>query len=146
MRRALELAAEAAGAGEVPIGAVVVAQGREIAAARNTRERDCDPCGHAELLAIRAAALSRRDWRLADCTLYVSLEPCAMCAGAIILARVPRVVYAAPDPKGGFCGTLGDLSHYPGLNHHFEVVPGVLGEESAAMLRDFFRRLRTKDR
>ncbi len=146
MRRALALAAEAALVGEVPIGAVIVCEGQEVAAERNTRERDFDPCGHAELIAIRAAAQLRRDWRLSGCTLYVTLEPCAMCAGAIVLARLPRVVYAAPDPKGGFCGTLGDLSHHPGLNHHFEVVPGVLKQESAAMLRDFFRRLRTQDR
>lgn len=152
MQRALALAAEAAAVGEVPVGAVVVcrdaggAEGseRELAVGVNTRERHADPCGHAEVNALRAAATARGHWRLDGCTLYVTLEPCAMCAGALVLARIDRVVYAAADPKGGFCGTLGDLSAWPGLNHRFEVVGGLCRDEAAAQLRGFFAALRTK--
>ncbi|MSP56984.1 MAG: nucleoside deaminase [Myxococcales bacterium] len=143
MRRALELAALAAADGEVPVGALVVDQAQNVLAeARNTREHTRDPCGHAELIAIRAAAAALGDWRLQGTTLYVTLEPCAMCAGAIVLARIPRVVYAAADPKGGFCGTVGDLSKHPRLNHHFDVVAGLLGDEAAAQLSAFFQALR----
>jgi tRNA(adenine34) deaminase len=155
MQRALVLAREAGDRGEVPIGAVVVAPGTgdrgieavgiELAGAGNTRETMVDPCGHAEVNAIRAAARARQDWRLDGCELYVSLEPCAMCAGAMVLARISRCVYAASDPKGGFCGTLGSLHDHPGLNHRFPVVGGVLETESAALLRAFFRSLRKKD-
>ena len=143
MRRALELAALAAADGEVPVGALVVDQANNVLAeARITRERTRDPCGHAELIAIRAAAAALGDWRLQGTTLYVTLEPCAMCAGAIVLARIPRVVYGAADPKGGFCGTVGDLSNHPRLNHHFDVMGGLLGEEAAAQLSSFFTTLR----
>jgi tRNA(adenine34) deaminase len=138
MRRALALAAEAARAGEVPVGAVVVADGEILAEGRNTREATHDPCGHAELNAIRDASRARGSWRLDGCTVFVTLEPCAMCAGAMVLARIARCVYAAADPKGGFLGTLGDLSAHPGLNHHFVVTPGVEAAESAALLRGFF--------
>ena len=146
MQRALELAAAGAALGEAPIGAVVVAGDRELAAAHNTRETEHDPCGHAEVNALRQAAHLRGAWRLDDCEIFVSLEPCAMCAGAMVLSRVRRCVYAASDPKAGFCGSLGNLAQFPGLNHHFSVESGVLQQEASEMLRGFFRRLRTKDR
>jgi tRNA(adenine34) deaminase len=144
MRRAIELADDAARAGEVPVGAVVVCDDVEIAAGNNTRERAVDPAGHAELNAIRDAARRRGEWRLDGCTVYVTLEPCAMCAGAMVLARIDRCVYGAADPKGGFLGTLGDLSQHPRLNHRFAVTPGVLGEDCATQLRAFFAGLRRK--
>ncbi len=144
MRRALAVAEQAADAGEVPVGAVIVCQGEEIAVGDNTRERSADPCGHAEINALRAAAAARGHWRLDGCTIYVTLEPCAMCAGAMVLARIDRCVYAAADPKGGFCGTLGDLSSHPRLNHRFQVTSGVLADEAAAQLRAFFARLRQR--
>lgn len=154
MQRALALAAEAASAGEVPVGAVIVCRDaapvgpveRELAVGVNTRERDADPCGHAEVNALRAAAKARGHWRLDGCTLYVTLEPCAMCAGALVLARIDRVVYAAADPKGGFCGTLGDLSAWPGLNHRFAVTGGVCRDEAAAQLKQFFAERRAEQR
>lgn len=144
MRRALERAAEAGRAGEVPIGAVLVAGTELLAEAGNTRETAADPCGHAEINALRAAGQSRGRWRLDGSTIYVTLEPCAMCAGAMVLARIERCVYAAPDPKGGFLGTLGDLSAHPGLNHRFLVEKGLLEAESAEQLRAFFRARRSK--
>jgi tRNA(adenine34) deaminase len=144
MQQALALAREAADLGEVPIGAVVVQQGQVIAGAHNRRELDQDPTAHAELLAIRQAAARLGSWRLVGCSVYVTLEPCAMCAGAMILARIERCVYGASDPKGGFLGTLGDLSAHPGLNHRFEVVAGVEAERSAALLRTFFSQLRSR--
>lgn len=141
MERALGLAAEAAARGEVPVGALVLdtATGAVLAEAGNTREAEQDPCGHAELTAIRAAAKARGDFRLSGCTVYVTLEPCAMCAGAMVLARIDRCVYAAADPKGGYLGTLGNLADVAALNHRFAVTPGVLADESAALLRSFFR-------
>jgi len=147
MQRALSLAHTASEAGEVPVGAVVVCRDeagieRELAVGDNTRERLGDPCGHAEVNALRAAASARGHWRLDGCTLYVTLEPCAMCAGAMVLARVDRVVFAAADPKGGFCGTLGDLSAWPGLNHRFAVTSGVCRDEASAQLKRFFADLR----
>jgi len=144
MQQALALARKAAELGEVPIGAVVVQQDQIIAGAHNRRELDQDPTAHAELLAIRQAAARLGSWRLVGCTVYVTLEPCSMCAGAMILARIERCVYGAVDPKGGFLGTLADLSHHPGLNHRFEVVPGVLADASAQQLKDFFSRLRSR--
>ena len=144
MRIALETAADAASAGEVPVGAVVVCDGVELARGQNTRERMADPCGHAEVNALRAAAAARGHWRLDGCTVYVTLEPCAMCAGAMVLARIDRCVYAAADPKGGFCGTLGDLAAHPGLNHRFAVTSGVLRDEAATQLRSFFGALRAR--
>lgn len=147
MHRALELAAEAGRLGEVPVGALLVDRtGAILAEAMNTRERTGDPCGHAELTVIRRAAEVLADRRLLDTTLYVTLEPCAMCAGAIVLARVPRVVYAAADPKGGFCGTVGDLSAHPRLNHRFAVTSGVLADEASRMLADFFAGVRATRR
>ena len=144
MDLALEEAARAAAQGEVPVAALVVrdTDGVVLAMAHNRREQDHDPTAHAELLAIRAAAQASGDWRLDGCTVYVTLEPCAMCAGAMVLARVRRCVYGCMDPKGGFLGTLGDLSRVTGLNHHFEVEQGVREQESAELLRAFFRRLR----
>lgn len=139
---ALEEAARAESIGEVPIGAVVVCDGAVVASGHNRREIDHDPAGHAELLAIRAAAAKLERWRLSDCTVYVTLEPCPMCAGLMHQARIARCVYAAPDPKAGALGTLYDLHDDARLNHRFDVTSGVLEEESAALLRRFFRRLR----
>jgi tRNA(adenine34) deaminase len=139
MARALEQARAAAARGEVPVGAVVVRDGRILAEGHNRTVTDADPTAHAEVVAIRAAAGAQGDFRLLDTTLYVTLEPCAMCAGAIVLARVPRVVYGAPDPKAGMAGTLGDLLRDPRLNHRCRVVEGVLASTSAALLRSFFR-------
>lgn len=144
MERALDLARQAAEQGEVPVGAVVVRAGEVIAGAHNRRETDGDPTAHAELLAIRAAARRLGQWRLEGCELYVTMEPCAMCAGAMVLARIERCLYGCADPKGGFLGTLGDLSRHPHLNHRFEVVAGVEADRAAEMLRDFFRALRDR--
>lgn len=142
MAIALQEAERAEAIGEVPIGAVVVCDGAVVARAHNRREIDHDPAGHAELLAIRAAAAHLERWRLSDCTVYVTLEPCPMCAGLMHQARIARCVYAAPDPKAGALGTLYDLHDDTRLNHRFEVTSGVLESESAEMLRRFFRRLR----
>ncbi|MDR3686158.1 MAG: tRNA adenosine(34) deaminase TadA [Coriobacteriia bacterium] len=128
--------------GEVPIGAVVVCDGAVVSAGHNRREVDHDPAGHAEFLAIREASQKLERWRLSDCTVYVTLEPCPMCAGLMHQARIARCVYAAPDPKAGALGTLYDLSSDDRLNHRFEVTAGVLVDESAELLRAFFRRLR----
>ena len=139
IRNALDLARDAAKRNEVPIGAVVVRDGTIIAAATNRTVRDQDPTGHAELLAIREASSKLDRWRLDDCTLYVTLEPCAMCAGAIVLSRMKRVVFGAWDEKAGMAGSVGDLLRHPRLNHRPEVRAGVLAEESAQLLGDFFR-------
>lgn len=144
MNLALEMASQAASLGEVPVGALVVQDGEILASAHNRRKLDRDPTAHAELLAIRAAAQRLGDWRLERCVVYVTLEPCAMCAGAMVLARVSRVVYGCHDPKGGFLGTLGDLSQVPGLNHRYEVLAGVESDAAAGLLRSFFRRLRAR--
>ena len=139
---ALAEAGRAAGIGEVPVGAVVVRDGEIIGRGYNRRETDGDPLAHAEILAIRDAAMRTAGWRLTGCTMYVTLEPCAMCAGALVNSRVERLVYGAPDPKAGYCGTLGDLVRDPRLNHRLEVTAGVLESESAALLRGFFASLR----
>lgn len=144
MAEALALAREAAAMGEVPVGAVVVRHGVVIGAAHNRREVDRDPTAHAELLAIRQAAQHIGDWRLEGCALYVTLEPCAMCAGAMVLARMERCIYGCTDPKGGFMGTLGALHDHPQLNHRFAVTAGVCSEEAAEALRRFFRDLRAR--
>ncbi len=144
MLEALAEARLAAGIGEVPIGAVIVREGRIIGRGHNRREIDADPLAHAELLAIRQAAGSMGGWRLTECTMYVTLEPCAMCAGALVNSRVERLVYGAADPKAGWCGTLGNLVQDPRLNHRLAVTAGVLEEESAALLRGFFASLRKK--
>ena len=139
MREALSLAAEAALAGEVPVGAVAVLDGKVVGRGRNRREEDRDPCAHAELLAIREAARTLGRWRLTGVTLVVTLEPCAMCAGAMVLARIDRLVYGAPDPKAGAVGSLMDLSSDPRLNHRFPVEGGLRADECGEQLRAFFR-------
>ena len=142
MRRALELAKVAASTEEVPVGAVLVRGPEVLAEAHNQTVVDTDSTSHAELLTIRSASIDQRDWRLLDTTLYVTLEPCAMCAGAIVLSRIPRVVYAASDPRAGMAGSLGNLLQEPRLNHRCEVISGLLAEESAEILRAFFQDLR----
>lgn len=139
MRRALELAEQAGAAGEVPVGALLVRDGEVLAEGRNRTVEDADPTAHAEVVALRAAARAQGDWRILGATLYVTLEPCAMCAGAIVLGRVPRVVFGATDPKAGMVGSLGNLLQDPRLNHRCEVRSGVLSEESSVLLKSFFR-------
>jgi tRNA(adenine34) deaminase len=142
MAMALEQARHAGEIGEVPIGAVVVCDGAVVSDGMNRREIDHDPAGHAEFLAIREAASRLGRWRLSDCTVYVTLEPCPMCAGLMHQARIARCVYAAADPKAGALGTLYDLSSDERLNHRFDVTSGILAEESSVLLREFFRKLR----
>ncbi len=142
MRMALEEAARAPAAGEVPIAALIVHDGRVLAQAHNYRELWQDPTAHAEVIAIRAAATALGTWRLTGTTLYVTVEPCTMCIGAIILARVSRVVFGAWDPKGGACGSLFNLPSEPKLNHQVLVTGGVLEQESQALLQKFFKELR----
>jgi tRNA(adenine34) deaminase len=144
MRAALRDAREAAGADEVPVGCVIVHDGLVIGRAHNQTETLQDATAHAEIVAIGAASTALGSWRLTDCTLYVTLEPCAMCAGAIILARVPRLVYGAFDPKAGACGSVLDVIHEPQLNHRVEVTPGVLAAECGELLREFFAGKRQK--
>lgn len=139
MELALEEARLAADKGEVPIGAVVVYEGEVIARAHNRREADADPSAHAEFSALLEAARILGRWRLTGCTVYVTLEPCLMCAGLMVNARIDRCVYGASDPKGGALGTLYDVSADPRLNHAFAVTPGVCACESADLLRSFFR-------
>jgi tRNA(adenine34) deaminase len=145
MRLALEQARTCVAAGDVPVGAVVARDGDVLASAGNARERLGDPTAHAEILALREAARRTGSWRLDGCTLVVTLEPCAMCAGAIVLARVERVVFGALDPKAGFAGSLGDLVRDPRLNHRAELTTGVLAEECGEVLRAFFRERRGAD-
>jgi tRNA(adenine34) deaminase len=142
MRVALEEAARAPAIGEVPIAAVVVREGKILAQAHNYRELWQDPTAHAEIIAIRAAATALGTWRLTETTLYVTVEPCAMCLGAIILARIPRVVFGAKDPKAGACGSVFDFTDEPKLNHRVEVRGGILEQESQALIQHFFRQLR----
>ncbi len=139
MRLALEQARAAVEHDDVPVGAVVVREGEALAAAGNERELRRDPTAHAELLALRRAAELLGGWRLPDSVLYVTLEPCVMCAGAIVLARVPRVVYGAADPKAGAAGSVLDVLGEPRLNHRPSVQGGVLAADSAALLEEFFR-------
>ncbi len=142
MGMALEEARQAAAEGETPVGAVVVCEGAVVARAHNHRESANDPTAHAELLAIREAAERLGRWRLSDCTVYVTLEPCARCAGALVNARVERLVYGARDPKAGAVGSLLDLSADERLNHRFDVIPDVLSDESSELLKGFFQELR----
>jgi tRNA(adenine34) deaminase len=142
MGLALQEAERAAAIGEVPVGAVVVRADEVVGRGFNRRETDGDPLAHAELLALRAAARHLGHWRLGGCSLYVTLEPCAMCAGALVNSRVDRLVFGASDPKAGFCGSLGDLVRDPRLNHRLEVVAGVRDEECGRLLREFFELLR----
>jgi tRNA(adenine34) deaminase len=142
MREALTEAQAAADAGEVPIGAVAVYQGNIIGRGQNRVLRDVDPTAHAEIVAMRAAAASLKNYRLAGCELYVTLEPCAMCAGAMIHARLSRLIYAASDPKAGAAGSVLEVLNHPRLNHQMAVEAGVLGDEAGALLREFFRQRR----
>jgi tRNA(adenine34) deaminase len=142
MRLALEQARRAAELGEVPVGAVVVRGDEILGVGHNRREVDQDPLAHAELLALRQAAGRGTGWRLLGCTMFVTLEPCAMCAGALVNSRVERLVFGAHDAKAGFCGSLGDIVRDSRLNHRLEVVSGVLADECGAVLRGFFRGLR----
>jgi len=144
IRNAIDLAREARKRNEVPIGAVIVRDGAIIAAASNRTVRDQDPTAHAELLAIREASSKLDRWRLDDCILYVTLEPCAMCAGAAVLSRMKRVVFGAWDEKAGMAGSVGDLLRHPRLNHRPEVRGGVLAEECASILSDFFTARRSE--
>ena len=145
MRRALDEARGAAEHDEVPVGAVVVHKGRIIGHAGNRTIRDQDPSAHAEMLAIRQAAAVLDSWRLDDCTLYVTLEPCAMCAGAMVLGRVERVVFGAWDDAAGMAGSVGDILRHSRLYHQPQVLSGVLAEECGALLREFFRARRERD-
>lgn len=139
MRLALEEARAAAAEGEVPIGAVVICDGEVVARAHNRRENDHDPSAHAEFRAMVAASQALGRWRLTGCTVYVTVEPCLMCAGLMVNSRIDRCVYGAADPKGGALGTLYDVSHDSRLNHEFEVTAGVCADECAEVLRTFFR-------
>lgn len=139
MRLALDDARAAERAGEVPVGAAIVRGGEVIARGHNLTHTLNDPSAHAEIVAIRRAAQATGHWRLLDCTLYATLEPCAMCAGAIVLARIPRLVFGAADPKAGMCGSLETLVQDPRLNHRVELTGGVLAGESGTLLREFFR-------
>ena len=144
MEEALAEARRAAELGEVPVGAVVVKDGEIVGRGHNRREVDGDPLAHAEMVALREASAKVDGWRLDGTTIYVTLEPCAMCAGALVLSRVDRLVFGARDPKAGFCGSLGNLVADERLNHRMEVAEGVGGEESAALLRGFFAALRQR--
>ena len=139
MRIALQEASAALDHGDVPVGAVIVHEGVVIARAHNQREQLKDPTAHAEMVALTQAAAAREAWRLTGCTLYVTVEPCVMCAGALVLARIARLVYGADDPKAGACASLYRIPSDPRLNHSIETVSGVLAEESAGLLREFFR-------
>ncbi len=142
MQHCLTLADRAAAQGEVPVGCVIVHEGEIVGEGWNRREAAQDPIAHAEILAIQSAAARIGFWRLEGCTCYVTLEPCPMCAGALVNARVERLVYGATDPKAGACGTLYDIVQDPRLNHRMDVTAGVLGEACGARLSEFFRQLR----
>ncbi|MBW3572711.1 MAG: tRNA adenosine(34) deaminase TadA [Gemmatimonadetes bacterium] len=139
MRVALEQAAAAAALDEVPVGAAIVRAGELVSTGHNLTHTLQDPSAHAEMVAIRRAAAAVGEWRLLDCTLYVTLEPCAMCSGAIVLARIPRLVFAAHDPKAGMSGSLANLVQHPRLNHRVQLTTGVLAADAGEMLRAFFR-------
>ena len=140
MQFALAEARAAEAAGEVPVGAIVVSPTGEVLARANNRVlRDHDPTAHAEIVALRAAGLALANYRLLDCTLFCTLEPCAMCAGAILHARIARLVYAAPDPKAGACGSVLSVMNHPALNHRVELASGLLADESSTLLTNFFR-------
>ena len=142
MREAVAEARKAAAAGEVPIGAVLVCRGEIIARGQNSVIRTSDPTAHAEIVALRQAARSFGNYRLLGCSLFVTLEPCAMCAGAMIQARIDRLVYAAADPKAGACGSVLSVINHPQLNHQMQVQVGFLAEQSSELLRSFFRERR----
>jgi tRNA(adenine34) deaminase len=142
MRVALDEAANALLHRDVPIGAIAVWRGQIIGRGYNARERDLDPTAHAEIIAIRQAAAHLKAWRLDEVTLYCTLEPCAMCAGAMVLARLPRLVYATTDAKAGMAGSIADLVRHPKLNHRVEVSAGILADEASAQIKSFFASLR----
>ena len=144
MRAALDEAERALAYGDVPIGAVAVHQGEIIGRGHNRREADQDPTAHAEMIALRQAAAALGHWRLEGVTLYCTLEPCAMCAGAMVLARLPRLVYAATDPKAGAAGSIIDITRHHRLNHRLHVDHGIFAEEAAQQIRAFFRQLRAQ--
>jgi tRNA(Arg) A34 adenosine deaminase TadA len=144
LRAAIAEAQNAEASGEVPVGAVVVHEDKIIGRGQNRVLRDSDPTAHAEIVALREAGLALKNYRLEDCTLYATLEPCAMCAGAILHARIARLVYAAPDPKAGACGSVLSVMNHPQLNHKVEVLPGLLAEECGQMLTNFFLQRRGK--
>lgn len=144
MRLTLEEAEKARAHQDVPIGALAVRHGEIIGRGYNRREADHDPTAHAEMLAIRQAAQHLGHWRLEQVTLYCTLEPCAMCGGAMVLARLPRLVYATTDPKAGCAGSILDIVRHPRLNHHVEVTAGILSEEASEQIRSFFRELRSQ--
>jgi tRNA(adenine34) deaminase len=146
MQRAIAEAGKARIKDEVPIGCVIVREGRIIARGHNLRETTQDPTAHAELIAIKKAARKCGSWRLLDTTLYVTLEPCAMCMGAIVLSRIPMVVFGCYDPKGGAAGSLFDLSDDPRLNHRVQLLPGIMEAHCSTLLRDFFKELRKRNR
>jgi tRNA(adenine34) deaminase len=142
MQEALDLARRALDSEDVPVGAVVVHENRVIGRGYNQREKLGDPTAHAEMIALTAAAEYLQQWRLEGCTMYVTLEPCPMCAGALVLARVARLVYAAEDPKTGACGSLFEITDDPRLNHRIDTTAGVLAEPAAELIRSFFRHRR----
>jgi len=142
LQLALDQARQAAAAGEVPVGAILVYEGEVIAAGQNRVLRDTDPTAHAEIVALRAAAIHLKNYRLTGCELYTTLEPCSMCAGAIIHARISRLVYGAADPKAGAAGSVLSVINHPQLNHQMSVTAGVLAEECGELLRNFFRERR----
>ena len=139
MQAAIAEAQSAAAAGEVPVGAVVVLDGEIVGRGGNRVIRDSDPTAHAEIVAMRAAALHLRNYRLTGCELYATLEPCAMCAGAMLHARIAKLVYAAADPKAGACGSVLEVMNHPRLNHRVQVEAGLMQDECRTMLQDFFR-------
>jgi tRNA(adenine34) deaminase len=146
MAEALELARLGEAAGDVPVGAIIVRAGKMIGSGYNRREASLDPTAHAEILALREAAKNDGLWRLDGATMYVTLEPCPMCAGALVNARIARLVYGAEDPKGGACGSIFDIPSDPRVNHRIPMTKGVLAEESAALLRAFFGERRREAR
>jgi len=146
MALALKEAEKACSRDEVPVGAVVMHEGKVIGRGFNQVETLQDPTAHAEMIALSAAASTLRSWRLDGCSLYVTLEPCAMCAGAIVLARIPLLIFAAPDPKAGACGSLRNLLQDHRLNHRVDIVTGIMESQSTMMLKSFFRELRMKNR
>jgi len=142
LQSAIAEANDAEANGEVPVGAVIVHKNKIIGRGQNRVLRDSDPTAHAEIVALRQAGLALKNYRLEDCTLYATLEPCAMCAGAILHARLSRLVYAAPDPKAGACGSALSVLNHPALNHKLELLPGLLAEECGTLLTNFFRKRR----
>lgn len=144
MRKALQLAIKAGSQGEVPVGAVLIRNGKLVSSARNRREELQSPLGHAEILTLHGAAKKLGTWRLSDCTLYVTLEPCVMCAGGLWQSRIGRVVFGAHDPKGGALGSLYQIHSDQRLNHRYDITTGVLADECAQLLKDFFKDRRGK--